>query len=323
MTGRRWLWIGAVTTTLLAVGALVGLLMPGRPTPVEIRFAGPERIRSAPIYVAIDKGFLAEEGVALVVTPFYTGKEAYAEAMAGRQDIAAVAGMPVVGAWAAGIRPAVLATLSQANAQAAIVGRGRTVDDIRGLRGKRIGMLKATTSELFLLTMLHAAGMTGQDVEMIDVPEKGIIEALIRGEVDAVSLWEPVLGQALARLRPDVWVIDNDGSFVDFWLLATSEAWLSRNSGSAERLLRALVKAEDFIRTHSDEARDIVMRHVPRDSMAWDARIFRVRLDAALLESLKGNARIALGVADPSGLAETIHPEALRAAAPAMVGTGR
>ena len=319
MTGRQWQWVGAVVA-VMAFAAVVAVLIPSGPVPVEIRLAGPERIRSAPLYVAMDKGFLAEQRITLVVTPFYTGKEAYVETMAGRQDVAAVAGMPVVTAWANGQKPAVLATLSQANAQAAIVVRGVGRGDIRRLRGQKVAVLKATTSELFLITMLGSVGLTPQDVEIVDVPEKSIIDALAGGQVAAASLWEPVLGQALARFGREVSVIDNDGSFVDYWLLATSETWLNANRGAAERLLRALVKAQEFIRAHPDEARAIVQRHVPRDSMVWDPRIFRIRLDTALLESLKGNARIALGVADPSSLVEALHPAPLRAVAPAMVG---
>lgn len=300
--------------------SMTHLLAP-KPPPVVIRFAGPERIRSAPIYVAMDKGFLAEQGITLVITPSQTGKDGLSDTLAGRQDVAAVAGMPVVSAWAEGSKPAVLASLSQSNAQVAIVSRRGVAADIRGLRGRTVGIVKTTTSELFLLTMLQTAGLTLQDVETVDFPNAvSLVDALVSGQISAASLWEPSLGQALIRLRPDVSVIGNDGSFVDYWLLVTSEAWLTANCGTAERLLRALIKAQEFIRTHPDQARDIVMSHVSRDSMSWDERIFRVRLDTSLLESLKGNARIGLGVANVAGLEDILHPEVLRAVAPNMVG---
>jgi NitT/TauT family transport system substrate-binding protein len=158
---------------------------------------------------------------------------------------------------------------------------------------------------------------------MVEVPETRMVDALVAGQVDAASLWEPVLGQAVARLGEEAVTIGNDGSFVDYWLVGTSERWLAANRDGAERMLRALVQAHEFIHSHPEEARKIVARYVPRDAMPWDERIFRIRLDPAVLESLKVNARIALGVTDTMGLEETIHDEVLRVAAPGKSGRER
>jgi sulfonate transport system substrate-binding protein len=50
------------------------------------------------------------------------------------------------------------------NNQVVLVPRGSSVQDLKDLKGKRVGYVRATTTQYFLVRMLEAAGLTWADI---------------------------------------------------------------------------------------------------------------------------------------------------------------
>jgi NitT/TauT family transport system substrate-binding protein len=61
------------------------------------------------------------------------------------------------------------------------------------LAGRRIGVAIGTFAELLVLEMLARAGLTRDDVELVQAPAARVPELLRRGEIDAGQTWEPYL----------------------------------------------------------------------------------------------------------------------------------
>jgi NitT/TauT family transport system substrate-binding protein len=106
-----------------------------------------------------------------------------------------------------------------------LVGRRSAgVTGIEDLRGKRIGTMVDSSSGYFLHLMLERAGLSFDDVELVDLrPFSALADALVEGRVDAISIWEPHSENAIRRLGADAVVIEGDGIYTEqFNLIATA-----------------------------------------------------------------------------------------------------
>ena len=88
------------------------------------------------------------------------------------------------------------------------------------------------------------------------------------------------------------WAAQN---YLDYhWLLAVKES-LTQSPEPIKRFLRALVKAEEFLLAHEDEAKGIVTRKLSLDpgfmQQVWDKTTLNVTLNQSLLTSLDNFAR--------------------------------
>lgn len=292
------------------------------PDPVEaVRLAVPARVRSAAVFIAQDKGFFADAGVSVTLVPVRHGLAALEEMSKGEAELATAAGVTTLAAMT-GQPLSIIATLSQSDAFIGLVAR-RDIASLTDLRGKRIGMFRATSSQVFPVVLLGSAGLAASEYTLVHYPQEKLMDALASGEVDALSLWNPVLGQALARFGDQVTTFYNNGSYVDYWVLSAPPDWLARNDATARKVLKGLSRAAAYAADHPDEARGIVQRHVPADNEPWDGRAIAVRLDSAFAVALKHNAEILFGADAMPNLTRAVEAEPLRAVAPGSVTLGR
>lgn len=90
----------------------------------------------------------------------------------------------------------------------------RTVAD---LKGKRIMLPRMTSANYYLVAMLRTAGLSEDDVTLVNLPpaqgdQSGMdqmSDALARGDVDAISIWEPEPEDAIHALRSDAIVLQD------------------------------------------------------------------------------------------------------------------
>lgn len=81
-------------------------------------------------------------------------------------------------------------------AEALVVREG--IDDIAGLKGKKVATPLASTSHYSLLAAIQDAGLAPGDVEIVDAEPPDIAAAWERGDIDGAYVWNPVLAQLVA-----------------------------------------------------------------------------------------------------------------------------
>jgi NitT/TauT family transport system substrate-binding protein len=77
-----------------------------------------------------------------------------------------------------------------------IVAR-RGINDIKALKGKKIGLEVGLVEHLMLDKVLEKHGMSESDVTIVDTPTNRTPQALASGSVDAIGAWQPSAGEAL------------------------------------------------------------------------------------------------------------------------------
>lgn len=76
-----------------------------------------------------------------------------------------------------------------------LVTRDDDVESIEDLAGRNIAVSFSSTSHFSLLAALEHAGMTNEDVNLINLAPDKMVAAWTRGEIDAAWVWDPVLGE--------------------------------------------------------------------------------------------------------------------------------
>lgn len=92
--------------------------------------------------------------------------------------------------------------------------RSRGVVSPGDLRGKWIATFLHTSSEYYLATELARYAIAVEDVEVVGVkPELAVTQALIDGEVDAITIWEPATQFAKESLGDDLVAFRHDDAY--------------------------------------------------------------------------------------------------------------
>jgi ABC-type nitrate/sulfonate/bicarbonate transport system substrate-binding protein len=283
--------LGALALTLAiagGVGASTAAQSPAAPEPLTIRFGQLPYLDYAPWALAEEKGFLAEEGITFDKQTFEVEQPMYEAMLGGSIDVGDSGDTPFI--LAAARAPELrLITLTNIFAGYSIMARPddgfKTYDEAFAANGgdreaalaEVAGQLKGKTIILpggasftpVLDTALGYAGLTRDDVEILDLDPVEGAAAFIQGTADFYSDGLPQRfrleqeGMVNILTGPQL-----AGGAMDLAGLGTTQAFLDAHPDAPVRLLRAWYKAIDFLRTNEDEALGVMVDWINEQSGA-------------------------------------------------------
>jgi len=110
-------------------------------------------------------------------------------------DFGSTAGVAALVARANGTNQHTVYLYSQPEWTALVVGKDSEIQDVAGLKGKKVAATKGTDPYFFLLQSLHLHGLSQADVEVVNLQHADGKTALERGDVDAWSGLDPHMAQ--------------------------------------------------------------------------------------------------------------------------------
>jgi NitT/TauT family transport system substrate-binding protein len=284
---------------------------------------------SAPIYVAHEKGYFKDEGLDATLHSYISGHLGLDAVLSGRVDLATCGDTPIARAVIEGKPVAVVATISEIGQAIRIITRkDRGISRPNDLRGKKIGLVRGTTADFFLHTYLAVAYINPKDVRVVNVATDKLVDALLKGEVDAVSTWSPFTLVLQDRLGGKAVILDQPNFYIMTWNIAVAQQFAKNSPERIKNFLRAIVRANRFIREHPDEARTISAKHIGTDSplyeREWPDYDFAAKLGQSLILNLEDQARWMINEEvgsdrRPPDLMDFIYTDALEAVRPGAV----
>ena len=131
-----------------------------------------------------------------------------------------------------------------------VARRAAGINELRDLRGKKIGTPANTSAHYYLVKALGRVGVTSSDVTVVPMAVPDMAGALAKGDVDAVSGWEPGAHDAIAALGPLGVTFQPPGLYRELFDLNTTTAVL--NDPVRRRALvnsvRAMIAASTQVR---------------------------------------------------------------------------
>lgn len=142
------------------------------------------------------------------------------------------------------------------------------IQDVRGLRGRRVGVTLSPLDFYFLGRALETYGMSLKDVSLVYVRTEDVPEALRSGKIDAVMTYPPnsteIEEAGIARQIFSSSQIP--GEIID--VLALDEAVIRKRPDDVAALIRAFYRAVRYAQEHPDDASRIMAEreHVSPES---------------------------------------------------------
>jgi len=132
-----------------------------------------------------------------------------------------------------------------------VARRSSRIFGVSDLRGKRIGAPANTSAAYYLAKVLREARLSESDVTVVAMAVPDMAAAIKRGEVDAVSGWEPAAHDAIAALGNDAIVFQPPGLYRELFDLNTTTAVLNDpvRRRSLVAAVRAMIAASTTVRT--------------------------------------------------------------------------
>lgn len=248
------------------------------------------------VHIAFAKGFFAEEGLDATPQPHAFGKLALESVVEGKADLAAVGDTPFVFAVMNGRKITTFATILTSNRNNAIVARqDRGIAKPSDLLGKKIGVTFGTTGDFFNYSFLLFHGIDEKQVRRIAMNPGDMAEALSTGKVDAVSTWSPFRQQVQKKLGSNGVTFFGETLYTETFCVAAPQEYAGKNPETLKKVLRALIKAETFVKQHPEESRRLVTEFTKTDKAiiedTWDVFTFEVALDQGLLVNFEDQTR--------------------------------
>ncbi|MCG9712297.1 ABC transporter substrate-binding protein [Shewanella insulae] len=172
------------------------------------------------------------------------------------------------------------------------------------LNHKKIGMVKASASEFFADAFLIIGGHQQQDFEKVFMSPQALGPALLAGEVDAISVWEPFGYKLIQEYGDTIYQYPGKGIYNLSFNLVTTELNAKLHEKQHADILRALKSAQTYINQHPQSAKQIISDYLNISlselEWAWNDYLFRLTLNNSLLSNLHAQARwaIASGAVD-------------------------
>lgn len=244
-------------------------------------------------HIALAKNYFEEQGIEVKAVPVLNGKEALAMLHAGTVDLGIAADLPMVLASLDGVQFEILATIANSNAHGVYARSDRGIRTPADLKGKRIAIIKDTVSRYYTESLLIFYGINPDQTTIIPMDSKRATAALVRGEVDAAALFEPFRQQALSSMGTAAISIKNPKIFTATLNLFAAPSKI--NNDDAKKLLRALIKAADFIRKTPHEAQEIVASKINASAellaSGWKDYDFSVTLQQPMITAFETQTR--------------------------------
>ena len=298
------IWTGAVLGVVALGFGGYGWLGQKQDTPRDkITIAIPGEPLNALLIIAKELDLFSREGIDLIVKDEYstgTGARALEGMLAGRVDVAtSVAETALVFKSFQRQDFSVIASNGSSDNDAKIVARkDRGLTKLSDLRGKRIGTPKGTSMDFFLHVLLVKNGISQKDVAIRYGKLEELPVALAKGEIDALSVREPYVSEAMKLSEGNAFVLAEPGLYVKTLNVVALNSFIREKPDTVKKFLRALIRAEEFAKKEPDQAMKIVSNRLKLGQSEmialWPNLDLRISLDQRLLLSLEDEARWAI-----------------------------
>lgn len=162
---------------------------------------------------------------------------------------------------------------------------GRNIDNLDGLKGKKVGVARGSGGEVFWLAMLDKLKLNAADYTVVNVEAPEMVAALERGNIDAYVVWEPWVTRGLAAVKNTKVLRTQEGILEQGVYVYMNRGWITKHPAQAEAFVRALV-----------DATDLINRDRPRAARAVSA--FLKSLDPPLVEQLMSKLTFDMELSD-------------------------
>jgi aliphatic sulfonates family ABC transporter substrate-binding protein len=182
-------------TRIFRLLAILGLLVAGPAwanddTTLRLAYQTGD-INTLTIYAQATKLF-EKVGLKVALVPFPVGPAILPAMASGAVDIGWFGEFPIVTGYANGIPLTIIMIDRLDKTSTRLIARnGSGINKLADLKGKKIGVSIGSTSHEHIVRALKMAGLTQEDVTLVNLSPSTMPAAFLAGQIDAAFTWEP------------------------------------------------------------------------------------------------------------------------------------
>lgn len=254
---------------------------------------------SAPFIIAENLDYFAKDGLNVTIEDFIGGNRTADALMAGEADIATSSEAVVMFNSFKRQDFSIICTFVSSNNDLKLLTRKDTaIRSVLGLVGHRVGTVIGTSAQFFLEESLLVAGGSSANVEIVNVNPEDATAALISGDVDAISLWEPMIYTTRNQLGEGAFLIPTRQTYTETFNMLSSNNFATKSPETLASIVSILIKAIDYINKNPEKSQAIVANRLKKDigliAATWNDLHFEVSLHQWLITTLESEARWAI-----------------------------
>ena len=250
---------------------------------------------NALIYVAEERGFFANNGIQIQYRDYATGVAAVNGLLNGENDLAMTTEFVIVGNIFNQKDIVDLACVDESILFYLVAPAQSGIQDIKDLKGKRIGVPSQTIMEFYLGRILEINGIGLEAVTLVNTSAADPGGALSAGNIDAVITWGSYLTDIEKSFSSPMVVLGVQSDQPSFWSAVSTGTWVKQNPALIKRFMTALVQAESDVNRHPAEAKESIRQRLNYTTSyvekIWPQNQFSLSLDQSLVAAMEGEAR--------------------------------
>lgn len=217
------------------------------------------------VYVAHNLGYIDEElqkiGAKETWTEFKSGPLVNEAVAAGEADVGFMADLPAIIAKSQGHDISIVSNIAYGEkALAVLVPTDSSIQSVADLKGKKVAYAKGSYAQHLLALLLEKQGLTLDDVQTVNLNAAEQVTALSTHEVDAIVIWEQYITKLTstgqAKILADGTGIKR-GNMINYFVTAYAD----KHPLVVLAYLRALNRANEFIKQHPDQAAEATYKN--------------------------------------------------------------
>lgn len=295
---KKFVWFLplAVVAALLATGAIFYLSSSKPIEKIPLVISKVQAPFSGLIDIATEKGYFDDEGLAVTIKQAAFGPPSISSVISGESDVGTSAETPIANALVMGKPIKIIASIFKAGDDPGLIANQDSgIDKPRDLKGKRIGIVSGTVSDYLVDLFLTFNQIDRKGIVLVSMQPDQLVDALVSRKVDAIAIWNPFLAEAKQRLGGKAMIFSTNEIYRLYFNLVIRADYLPANTEAINRLLKALLKSEAFVKSNPDEAMLIISRNSGVDLQGmkdhWNALSYEVTLSQSLLLATETEAK--------------------------------
>ena len=288
MAKRRALtWVVATAVVVLAAGIAIYRYASQGASSKPLVWGGPTNISMLPI-VAQQRGFFQAEGLDVQPNYLQTGKVAMDAVVSGDLNFGVIVETNVAFVkFQEGADVKVIASVMRKHDDAIMARRDRGIKTPKDLEGKTLAMVPGTTSHRFADLFIDFYKLDRKKMQILSLTAPSIQASVLNGSIPAGSVWQPYRYNVEQALDGKLVQFNDRRIYTAYGLLAVRGDFAKAEPARIRSFLKALIRAEAFVRDHRDEAIAILAKEMQMDpsvlTAIWGEYELNVQADESLL----------------------------------------
>ena len=171
-----------------------------------------------------------------------------------------------------------------------VAKRSAGINTVADLGGKKITIPPNTSAHYYLVRTLASAGLQESDVTLVGRPTNQMAAAVVKGDADALVMWEPEAQNAFEALGKDAVVFQSTARYRELFSLYTTTDVLNDPTRRRElvEFVRALIVATNNVKARPREYFPLIARTIKQSeekvAKSWEHHRFPAALPNDMLD---------------------------------------